>query len=69
MTDTILVGEDGGFVIGKAQTTPHDEAVGFTNSARDAAHYWDASPESLFPGMVSGVYSGTSMLNRLLEES
>ena len=36
MTDTFIVDESGSFVVGKAQTTPDDESVGFMESARDA---------------------------------
>ncbi len=67
MTDTFIVDEGGEFVVGKAQTTPQEEAQGFMASARDALEYWDSTPEEAFPGIVSGVYSGTAMLNRLLE--
>jgi acetone carboxylase beta subunit len=67
MTDTFIVDSSGEFVVGKAQTTPDDEARGFMASARDALGYWDTEPEEALPGMVSGIYSGTAMLNRLLE--
>lgn len=67
MTDTFIINERGEFVVGKAQTTPHDESIGFLNSARDALHYWGMSVEEAFSAMVSGIYSGTAMLNRLLE--
>jgi N-methylhydantoinase A/acetone carboxylase beta subunit len=67
MTDTIFVNDEGGFVIGKSQTTPADESLGFANSVEDALSYWDLPKEEVFPAIVSGVYSGTSMLNRLLE--
>lgn len=67
MTDTIIIDQNGEFVIGKAQTTPEDESVGFGNSAYDALHYWKMTPEEGFPNIISGIYSGTSMLNRLLE--
>jgi acetone carboxylase beta subunit len=67
MTDTFVVDRAGEFVVGKAQTTPEDEAVGFMDSTRDALRYWDLEPEQALPGMVSGIYSGTAMLNRLLE--
>jgi N-methylhydantoinase A/acetone carboxylase beta subunit len=67
MTDTFIVDQSGQFVVGKAQTTPEDEAVGFMRSAEDALAYWDAAPEHSFPRIVSGIYSGTAMLNRLLE--
>ncbi len=33
MTDTFIVDESGSFVVGKAQTTPDDESVGFMESA------------------------------------
>ena len=67
MTDTFIVDREGDFVVGKAQTTPADEAVGFMASARDALRYWDLEAESALPLMASGIYSGTAMLNRLLE--
>src|SRR5271165_2536095 len=66
MTDTFIVDEQGSFVVGKAQTTPEDESVGFMASARDALGQWDSTPEAGFPAVVSGIYSGTAMLNRLL---
>jgi acetone carboxylase beta subunit len=69
MTDTILVGDDGRFVIGKARTTPVDESIGFRASAHDASGYWGLELEQIFPAIVTGVYSGTSMLNRLLERT
>ncbi len=67
MTDTFIVDERGSFVVGKAQTTPEDESVGFMASARDALGQWDKTPEEGFPAIVSGIYSGTAMLNRLLQ--
>ena len=66
MTDTFVVDENGDFVVGKAQTTPEDEADGFLESAEDAFRQWGATSEQHFPGIVSGVFSGTAMLNRLL---
>ena len=67
MTDTFLIDDDGGFVVGKAQTTPQDESIGFLNSARDAMKYWGLTVEEGFPQLRTGIYSGTAMLNRLLE--
>ena len=67
MTDTFIVDERGSFVVGKAQTTPEDESIGFMASARDALSQWDSTPEEGFPAIVSGIYSGTAMLNRLLQ--
>jgi acetone carboxylase, beta subunit len=67
MTDTFIVDSAGEFVVGKAPTTPDDESRGFMASTRDALGYWEVEPEQALPGMVSGIYSGTAMLNRLLE--
>jgi acetone carboxylase, beta subunit len=67
MTDTFIVDERGSFVVGKAQTTPDDESIGFMASARDALSQWESTPERGFPPIVSGIYSGTAMLNRLLQ--
>jgi acetone carboxylase beta subunit len=67
MTDTFIVDEAGAFVVGKAQTTPEDESAGFMESSRDALGQWDSTPEESFPLMASGIYSGTAMLNRLLQ--
>ncbi|MBS1881456.1 MAG: hydantoinase/oxoprolinase family protein [Actinobacteria bacterium] len=67
MTDTILIDGSGEFVIGKAQTTPHDESIGFHHSATDALRYWELAEKDAFPSIASGIFSGTSMLNRLLE--
>jgi acetone carboxylase beta subunit len=66
MTDTFVVDEAGSFVVGKAQTTPDDESLGFMESARDALDQWGSAPEEAFPVLASGIYSGTAMLNRLL---
>ncbi len=67
MTDTFIVDARGAFVVGKAQTTPEDESLGFMASARDALRQWDSTPGQGFPAIVSGIYSGTAMLNRLLQ--
>lgn len=67
MTDSFLVSADGAFVVGKAQTTPDDESLGMMNSTEDAVGQWGMSVEDALPGMRSGVFSGTAMLNRLLE--
>ena len=69
MTDTFIVDESGSFVVGKAQTTPEDESTGFMASAEDALGQWGSSPTEAFPGIASGVYSGTAMLNRLLSRT
>lgn len=67
MTDAFIVSDDGSFVVGKAQTTPADESEGMLASTADALAQWDLSPGDALPKMRSGVFSGTAMLNRLLE--
>ena len=69
MTDTILVDERGHFKIGKAATTPRNEADGFIASAEDAADAWGISLEELFSGVNVVLYSGTGMLNTLLSRT
>lgn len=66
MTDTFIVDQDGSFVVGKAQTTPEDESVGFMKSSADALGQWEMTTQEGFPQIRSGVFSGTAMLNRLL---
>ncbi len=67
MTDTFLIDKDGEFIVGKAQTTPQDESIGFMNSAKDGLKYWDMTVEDAFATLKTGIYCGTAMLNRLLE--
>ena len=67
MTDTFIVDDKGEFTVGKALTTPADESEGFLNSARDGLRYWEMTVEEAFPQLFSAVYSGTIMINRLLE--
>ncbi len=67
MTDSFLVDPSGTFVVGKAQTTPDDESRGLLASTDDALGQWGTSADIAFPEIVSGVFSGTAMLNRLLE--
>lgn len=69
MTDTFLVDGAGAFVVGKAQTTPDDESVGFMESAHDALAQWGSTPAESFGAIASGIYSGTAMLNRLLSRT
>lgn len=66
MTDTFIIDDHGEFVVGKAQTTPGDESIGLLHSAADALTFWDMTVEEAFPQLLTGVYSGTAMLNRLV---
>lgn len=67
LTDSFVVDRDGRFVVGKAQTTPDNEANGLITSLGDALSHWDLQVEDVIPNIVSGIYSGTAMLNRLVE--
>lgn len=67
MTDTFFVRADGEFVVGKAQSNPDDEANAVVESSVDALHLWDRKIEEIFPQLVTSVYSGTAMLNRVVQ--
>jgi acetone carboxylase beta subunit len=67
MTDTFVMDRGGEFTLGKAKTTPDDESRGFVNSSQDALTDWGLDVDDGFPELVSTVYSGTAMLNRLVE--
>lgn len=67
MTDSFLVSSEGNFTVGKAPTTPEDESEGIFNSTNDALKYWDTSLEESAESVEALVYSGTAMLNRLIE--
>lgn len=69
MTDTILVDTHGRFTIGKAATTPENEAEGFLESAVEAAEYRDMDARSMFECVDVVLYSGTGMLNTLLSRT
>ncbi|WP_434362637.1 hydantoinase/oxoprolinase family protein [Parasalinivibrio latis] len=67
MTDTFFVREDGRFVVGKAQSNPDDESVAIYNSSEDALAHWNRAIDEVYPELVTGVYSGTAMLNRVVQ--
>ncbi|MTJ80833.1 MAG: hydantoinase/oxoprolinase family protein [Telmatospirillum sp.] len=66
MTDTFFVRADGRFVVGKAQSNPGDESVAIFNSSVDALEHWQRGVDDVYPELVTCVYSGTAMLNRIL---
>lgn len=66
MSDTVVVDENGYFTIGKAQTTPENEAIGIINSFRDAVRKWNMSVEEAAKTLEVIIYTGTIMLNRIL---
>ena len=66
MTDTFFVRADGRFVVGKAQSNPGDESLAIYNSSVDALAHWGREVDDVYPELVTCVYSGTAMLNRVL---
>lgn len=67
MTDSFIIDEKGRFAVGKAVTTPNDESVGILNSISDSLGQWQGTLEESGSSVDALVYSGTAMLNRLLE--
>lgn len=65
MTDTFFVRADGTFVVGKAQSDA-DEANAVLESSKDALAHWGTTVEETYPQMVTCVFSGTAMLNRVV---
>lgn len=67
MTDTFFVRQDGRFVVGKAQSNPEDESLAIYNSSEDALAHWGRNVDQIYPELVTCVYSGTAMLNRVVQ--
>ena len=67
MTDTFFVDADGDFVVGKAQSTPDNEALGLIASSEDGLGGWNLSLDEALKQLHTGVYSGTAMLNRVVQ--
>ncbi|MFX0043297.1 MAG: hydantoinase/oxoprolinase family protein [Candidatus Hodarchaeota archaeon] len=67
MSDTFTIDEKGVFVVGKAQTTPENESEGILNSVSDALEQWNTNIKESGHSIEALVYSGTAMVNRLLE--
>ncbi len=67
MTDTFFVRGDGRFVVGKAQSNPQDESLAIFNSSEDALAHWKRTVDDVYPELVTCVYSGTAMLNRVVQ--
>jgi len=65
MTDTFFVRKDGTFVVGKAQSDS-DEANAVLESSKDALAHWGREVKDVYPEMVTCVFSGTAMLNRVV---
>ncbi|CCB63709.1 MULTISPECIES: hydantoinase/oxoprolinase family protein [unclassified Hyphomicrobium] len=67
MTDTFFVDSDGEFVVGKAQSTPQNESLGLIASSEDGLGAWGMPLDSALKQLQTGVYSGTAMLNRVVQ--
>lgn len=67
MTDTFFVDSDGEFVVGKAQSTPQNEALGLIASSIDGLAGWGLDLGDALKELQTGVYSGTAMLNRVVQ--
>ncbi|MFB9952410.1 hydantoinase/oxoprolinase family protein [Rhizobium puerariae] len=67
MTDTFFVDAEGDFVVGKAQSTPQNEAIGLINSSKDGLALWGMDLSDALAQLQTGVYSGTAMLNRVVQ--
>ncbi|MFX1479852.1 MAG: hydantoinase/oxoprolinase N-terminal domain-containing protein, partial [Promethearchaeota archaeon] len=67
MSDAFIIDEQGVFIIGKAQTTPQNESEGILNSIDDALAQWTIKFDDSAQSIEALVYSGTAMINRLLE--
>ncbi len=67
MTDSFIIDSEGSFTIGKAQTTPYNEIEGIINSINDALSLYKTTLDEAGKSVEALVYSGTAMLNRLLE--
>jgi acetone carboxylase beta subunit len=67
MTDTFFVRQDGRFVVGKAQSNPEDESAAVLESSHDALAQWGREVDQVYPELLTCVYSGTAMLNRVVQ--
>jgi acetone carboxylase beta subunit len=67
MTDTFFVRADGEFVVGKAQSNPLDESRAIFESSKDGLALWSREIGEVYPELVTCVYSGTAMLNRVVQ--
>lgn len=67
MTDTFFVDANGEFVVGKAQSTPQNESIGLLASSEDGLGNWGLALADALKQLQTGVYSGTAMLNRVVQ--
>lgn len=65
-TDSFVVDENGDFVIGKAPSTPHDIAEGFSASLDTARERLGMEPREFYSALEVIGYGGTTVLNSVL---
>ncbi|WP_223252487.1 hypothetical protein [Paracoccus mutanolyticus] len=53
--------------VGKAQSTPQNEALGLIASSKEGLEHWGLTLEDALGEIQTGVYSGTAMLNRVVQ--
>ncbi|MFC0708566.1 hydantoinase/oxoprolinase N-terminal domain-containing protein [Azorhizophilus paspali] len=67
MTNIFFVREDGNFVVGKAQSNPADESLAIYNSSLEVLSAWQLGVDDVYPELLTCVYSGIAMLNRVVQ--
>jgi N-methylhydantoinase A/acetone carboxylase beta subunit len=66
MTDAVLIDAEGDFQVGKALSTPGNEAQAVMASFEDALGYWGVGKGDGAKGLSAVIYSGTQMINKVL---
>jgi len=67
MTDVFICDDAGNFTIGKALTNKTDESISYLEGVEDACSYWDLKDDEVHRLTLVDIYTGTLMLNTLLE--
>jgi len=67
MTDAFLVDGNGNVTVGKSLTNKEDESISYKEAVNDACKYWDLTAEEVHESAATDTYTGTKMLNTLLE--
>src|SRR5687767_6533220 len=69
MTDAVIVGEEGNFLVGKFLTNKQDESASFIGSIADATKTAALDMRQTLAASEVIVYAGTIMLNTLLSRT
>lgn len=54
-------------MVGKAKSNHKDEALDIFHSSEDALAHWGNTVDEAYGQLVTGVFSGTAMLNRMVQ--